>query len=398
MRMLTYRMAVWTVLQLVVLFSLGTAGTETGIEALIADAEAAFERGDYKGTMKAAKRTLKADPRNARAMFLSGAAAHELERWDTAYSRLSKALEFDPDFYVPGIHSRLGTISIEQRDWTSNAKRKQELLGRAIGHFEGELRRRPRDVDSLVGKADALTLNEKTDKAIEAWEDVAHVAPYADVPRVMLVALYSESGEVNAALQHLARIGDPGKLVDAATASQAKTGRTRYEMICPMAERAIELQTGTRSQQAQRAALEPEPEHVALDDYLGAEPPDKEMLLVSTVRQCHTIRKAAGLSLGEWEALEKVEISEPVLVFKPKPPFPDKLRGTTRNHARVVLVVTIRYDGSVGEVWVLDVEPTGYGVEQSAVHAVSQWRWDPAKLNGEPVTTRFTVVFEYSRG
>jgi len=61
----------------------------------------------------------------------------------------------------------------------------------------------------------------------------------------------------------------------------------------------------------------------------------------------------------------------------------------------VTLQVLVRRDGSVGEVRVLRVEPPGWGFEEAASNAVGQWRYEPARREGEPVDAWFTVLYEF---
>lgn len=63
----------------------------------------------------------------------------------------------------------------------------------------------------------------------------------------------------------------------------------------------------------------------------------------------------------------------------------------------VTLQVLVRRDGAVGEVRVLRVEPEGWDLGEAAARAVEQWRYEPARRDGEPVDAWFTVLFEFKR-
>jgi TonB family protein len=75
---------------------------------------------------------------------------------------------------------------------------------------------------------------------------------------------------------------------------------------------------------------------------------------------------------------------------KSKPRYPLVAR-TARREGDVVLQAIIQVDGSVGEITVLRVNPSGFGFEEAATEAVGSWRFRPATQNGRPVAVFFTV-------
>lgn len=62
----------------------------------------------------------------------------------------------------------------------------------------------------------------------------------------------------------------------------------------------------------------------------------------------------------------------------------------------VVLETVIRRDGSIGEICVLSADPSGLGFEEAAIEAVKQWRYVPAKRDGEPIAVRFVVRVDFA--
>ena len=66
-------------------------------------------------------------------------------------------------------------------------------------------------------------------------------------------------------------------------------------------------------------------------------------------------------------------------------------RGLT---GEVVLEIVVRRDGSVGDVTVL--QGLGSGLDQRAVAAVRQWRFDPARHRGVPVDVIVEVAVEFT--
>jgi periplasmic protein TonB len=60
----------------------------------------------------------------------------------------------------------------------------------------------------------------------------------------------------------------------------------------------------------------------------------------------------------------------------------------------VVLEIVVRRDGSVGEVTLL--KGLGAGLDQRAIAAVRQWRFDPARRRGTPVDVIVEVAVEFT--
>jgi TonB family protein len=77
------------------------------------------------------------------------------------------------------------------------------------------------------------------------------------------------------------------------------------------------------------------------------------------------------------------------------PVYPDDARPA-RVEATVIMQAVIGEDGIVRSVAVLKCDQPGYGFEESAVAAVSGWRYEPATLEGEPVDVHFTVVVDFN--
>jgi TonB family protein len=65
-----------------------------------------------------------------------------------------------------------------------------------------------------------------------------------------------------------------------------------------------------------------------------------------------------------------------------KPVYPEDARRLTLE-GDVVLEIVVRRDGTVGDVRVL--HSLGNSLDQRAVEAVRQWRFDPARRRGVPV-------------
>jgi TonB family protein len=85
-------------------------------------------------------------------------------------------------------------------------------------------------------------------------------------------------------------------------------------------------------------------------------------------------------------------IEPPSLVREVKPDYPEDARRRSVE-GDVVLEIVVRRDGSVGDVRV--VQSLGGSLDQRAIAAVRQWRFDPAKRLGVPVDVLVEVSVEF---
>lgn len=85
-------------------------------------------------------------------------------------------------------------------------------------------------------------------------------------------------------------------------------------------------------------------------------------------------------------------IEPPRLLREVKPDYPEDARRRSVE-GDVVMEIVVRRDGSVGDVRVL--QSLGAGLDQRAIDAVKQWRFDPARRQGSPVDVLVEVSVEF---
>ncbi len=73
-----------------------------------------------------------------------------------------------------------------------------------------------------------------------------------------------------------------------------------------------------------------------------------------------------------------------------KPTYPDLARKA-KIEGMVILQIIVRKDGTVGNITVLRAPSARLGFEESAIDAVTQWRYKPAMQSGRPVDVYLTV-------
>jgi protein TonB len=85
-------------------------------------------------------------------------------------------------------------------------------------------------------------------------------------------------------------------------------------------------------------------------------------------------------------------IDPPTLVREVRPIYTDEARRQ-RLEGDVVLEIVVRSDGSVGNIRVR--RSLGGGLDQRAIDAVRQWRFNPARRHGTPVDVAVEVAVEF---
>jgi TonB family protein len=84
-----------------------------------------------------------------------------------------------------------------------------------------------------------------------------------------------------------------------------------------------------------------------------------------------------------------------VLPVASRTPFPRYTREAVNAKVQgsIELEITVGLDGRVRDAMVVKSLDTLYGMDDSAVSTVSQWVFEPAKLDGKAVPARTTVSF-----
>ncbi len=85
-------------------------------------------------------------------------------------------------------------------------------------------------------------------------------------------------------------------------------------------------------------------------------------------------------------------VAPPILLREVRPGYTDEARRQAIE-GDVVLEVVVRQDGTVGNVRV--TRGLGAGLEQKAIDAVRQWRFGPARRQGQPVDVVVEVSVEF---
>ena len=86
------------------------------------------------------------------------------------------------------------------------------------------------------------------------------------------------------------------------------------------------------------------------------------------------------------------QVTRPVKISGPNPMYTEIARKA-RIQGVVIVEAIIAKDGSVADVKIL--KPLPMGLDQAAVEAVRQWRFEPATLDGRPVDVYYNLTINY---
>lgn len=73
--------------------------------------------------------------------------------------------------------------------------------------------------------------------------------------------------------------------------------------------------------------------------------------------------------------------------------FPVSLENTTNRSGEAVVLASITAEGTLGDVLVAGYSHPDFATE--AVNVLRQWRFEPAQLEGQPVSVRLTLQFDF---
>ncbi len=86
------------------------------------------------------------------------------------------------------------------------------------------------------------------------------------------------------------------------------------------------------------------------------------------------------------------EVTAPVPVYKPEPPYSEEARRA-KYQGTVVLRIVVDASGQVTDVYV--IRPLGMGLDEKAIEAVRTWKFKPALRKGVPVPVRVVVEVSF---
>jgi TonB family protein len=85
-------------------------------------------------------------------------------------------------------------------------------------------------------------------------------------------------------------------------------------------------------------------------------------------------------------------VKRPVLIHKVEPVYTQEARDA-KLEGKVVALIEVGADGVIRNVEI--VKPLGMGLDEKAVEALRQWRFQPAEKDGQPVAVKATIEMNF---
>lgn len=114
--------------------------------------------------------------------------------------------------------------------------------------------------------------------------------------------------------------------------------------------------------------------------------------LIDAMRKCGT--KMEPKSWGLAALVDPSRLSPPRAVHKVMPEYPELARKTSEE-GKVVPLCSVATDGTLRVLRVLNAPVLDRGMVEAAAAAVSQWRYEPARLDGAPFEMTIAVVVRF---
>ena len=136
--------------------------------------------------------------------------------------------------------------------------------------------------------------------------------------------------------------------------------------------------------------LDPEIAKVDISPY-GA---PAEALRSLQLRPMPALAQGEGTRIADGDGSPHPEVERPKLLKRTKPQFPRQLQDQ-RTQGGVIVECVIGRDGRPRDPRVLQVHEGGPGMVYESLEALRQWRFAPARLNGEPVEVYFSLTVNF---
>jgi TonB family protein len=115
---------------------------------------------------------------------------------------------------------------------------------------------------------------------------------------------------------------------------------------------------------------------------------------LTTVLAICLLALAPPAEAGPWPACNAAGLSPPAAIDRPTPPYPESARQAGAE-GFVDVAFTVLRDGRVGWIRVLQAQPQGF-FEPATLDGVRDWRFEPARREGEPVECRIQTRVRYT--
>jgi TonB family protein len=386
---------------------LATAQEEAGaadVKAILAEANSALQAKNYNKAYELASKVADANPKQAGARFIAGAAALNLRQVEAADRYLREAWELKPD--MPWLALWMGQLAMLEGDGAVREGKDDKALqyyNEAVGYFDTEAKNRPGNPGPLANKAQALSKANRLPESIATYEELIKLNP--DVPDNYLSAaeVYIQGGQTEKAIEMVKRVPTTDKA--AAARAITKWGDSLFQqglmdVVVPVMEYAHQLDPVYTLPCGKLVAAylqlgHPPEAWARLTEFLSHNPPAEEQVAVGDAALSFLRRRGNPL-----EALPADEdgIVLPWLDNLARPKVPAAARQA-RVDAAVPLLVQVGADGKIVNATVIPTSSSAsnesLGLDAAAIDTVNRSRFKPGKKNGKAEALPVGVMIEF---
>lgn len=374
------------------------------LKATLTEANAALQSKDYNKALQLAGAVAEANPKQAGARFIAGAAALNLRQIELADRYLREAWNLKPD--MPWLPLWLGQLAMLEGDAAVREADDAKALAHyneAVDFFGVEVKNRPGNPAPLLNKAQALSKAQRLPESIAAYEELIGMNPATVEYYLAIAEVYIQAGQVDKAIQTVKRV----PTTDRSASAQAifQWGEALYQqglmdVVVPVMNYVHELDPSMAASCGKLVGAylrlgHPPEAWVQLREYLSHNPPPEEAMIVGD--------EALGFLRRRGNPTEKLPPDEDGIVLpyfdnlaRPKvPPAARQARVSTE----VPLLAEVGADGKLLDVRVIPNSGSAghkeLGLEEAALETVRKSRFKPGSRNGVAQAFPLGVMIEF---
>lgn len=374
------------------------------VKAILAEANSALQAKNYNKALDLASKVADANPKQAGARFIAGAAALNLRQVDAADKYLREAWALKPD--MPWLALWMGQLAMLEGDGAVREGKDDKALeyyNEAVGYFDTEAKNRPGNAGPLTNKAQALSKANRLQESIATYEELIKLNPASPDAYLSAAEVYIQGGQTDKALEMVKRV----PVTDKAATSRAitKWGDSLFQqglmdVVVPVMEYAHQLDPSYSTPCGKLVAAylqlgHPPEAWERLTEFMGHNPPMEEQVAVGDAALSFLRRRGNPL-----EAMPPDEdgIVLPWLDNLARPKVPAAARQA-RVDAAVPILVQVGADGKITNTLVIPTSSAAtnedLGLNTAALDTVTRSRFKPGKRGGKAEAFPVGVMVEF---
>lgn len=374
------------------------------VKAILAEANAALQAKNYTKAYELASKVADANPKQAGARFIAGAAALNLRQVESADKYLREAYALKPD--MPWLSLWMGQLAMLEGDGAVREGKDDKALeyyNEAVRYFDAESKNRPGNAGPLTNKAQALSKANRLPESIATYEELIKLNPASPDAYLAAAEVYIQGGQTDKAIELVKRVPTTDKAAAARAITRwgdALFQQGLMDVVVPVMEYAHQLDPAYTEPCGKLVAAylqlgHPPEAWERLTEFLSHNPPLAEQVAAGDAALSFLRRRGNPL-----EALPPDEnaIVLPWLDNLARPKVPAAARQA-RVDAAVPVLVQVGADGKIVSAQVIPnssgTSNEELGLNTAALDTVNRSRFKPGKKSGKAEAFPVGVMIEF---